>query len=251
MHARDLLQQLGLNKYEADGYYTLLSEGPLTGYELGKRSTVPLSRSYDVLERLHARGLALRQPGDPPKYAARDYRRFIAEARAASEQTLDSLAQELADMTGPVPGHDFWVVRGRQAILSWLSDKIAGAQESVDLVIPAFATPMVTNALRSAPIAGRRIVVPVDTEQQPVALALIDGHLALAGVLDPAEHCQAVVGENPSLLTLLRTYFAAPSMLSVPTSEEPSTMQPNADWGAWEARKQRRLWDKASHAEIA
>jgi predicted transcriptional regulator len=251
MHARDLLQQLGLNKYEADGYYTLLSEGPLTGYELGKRSTVPLSRSYDVLERLHARGLALRQPGEPPKYAAQDYRRFLAEARAASEQTLDALAQELAGMTGPVPGHDFWVVRGRQAILAWLSDKIAGAGTAVDLVIPAFATPMVTNALRSAPIAGNRIVVPADTAQQPVVLALIDDRIALAGVLDPAEYCQAVVGGNPSLLTLLKTYFAAPGTLSVPTTEESSATQPNADWVAWEARKQRRLWDKASHAQTA
>src|SRR6185437_3443616 len=140
MHARDLLQQLGLNKYEADGYYTLLSEGPLTGYELGKRSSVPLSRSYDVLERLHARGLALRQPGDPPKYAAQDYRRFLADMRAASEQTFDSLAEALQTIAGPLPEHEFWVLRGRSAILAWLSNAIADARQSVDLVIPAAAT---------------------------------------------------------------------------------------------------------------
>jgi predicted transcriptional regulator len=48
----ELLQQIGLNKYEAEAYYTLLANEPLTGYELGKRSQVPLSRSYEVLERL-------------------------------------------------------------------------------------------------------------------------------------------------------------------------------------------------------
>jgi predicted transcriptional regulator len=251
MHARDLLQQLGLNKYEADGYFTLLSEGPLTGYELGKRSSVPLSRSYDVLERLHARGLALRQPGDPPRYAAQDYRRFLAEMRAASELTLDALAEELAAIAGPQPGHDFWVVRGRQAILSWLTDSIAGARESVDLVIPAAATSNLINALHAAPIAGHRIVTPPNEESQQVVLAVIDGRIGLAGILDPAEHCQAVVGGNPSLLTLLRTYFVSPGAVAVPASDEPSATPANADWVAWEARKQRRLWDKASHAQTA
>ncbi len=251
MDARDLLQQLGLNKYEADGYYTLLSEGPLTGYELGKRSNVPLSRSYDVLERLHARGLALRQPGDPPRYAAQDYRRFLAEMRAASEQTLDSLAEVLATIAGPLPGHDFWVVRGRSAILAWLNDSIAEARQTVDLVIPQAGTPTVADALRAAPIAGHRIVVPRHDEGQQVVLALIDDRVALAGVLEPAEHCQAVVGENPSLLALLRAYFASPSAITTHPVGEPAATHANADWVAWEARKQRRLWDKASHAQTA
>ena len=34
----DLLQHIGLNKYEAEAYYALLTHGPLTGYEVGKSS---------------------------------------------------------------------------------------------------------------------------------------------------------------------------------------------------------------------
>src|SRR5690242_3289871 len=63
----DLLQQVGLNKYEAEAYAALLQHGPLTGYELVKRSEVPLSRSYEILERLASKGLALVQPGDPQR----------------------------------------------------------------------------------------------------------------------------------------------------------------------------------------
>jgi sugar-specific transcriptional regulator TrmB len=48
----DLLQHIGLNKYEAEAYYTLLTHGPLTSYEVGKYSQVPGSRSYEILERL-------------------------------------------------------------------------------------------------------------------------------------------------------------------------------------------------------
>ena len=66
--AVELLQRVGLNKYEAEAYFALLADGPLTGYELGKRSSVPLSKSYETLERLTRRGLALVQPGDPPRY---------------------------------------------------------------------------------------------------------------------------------------------------------------------------------------
>ena len=61
--AIELLQRVGLSKYEAEAYYVLLLQGPLTGYELGKRSGVPLSKSYEVLERLTRRGLAFVQPG--------------------------------------------------------------------------------------------------------------------------------------------------------------------------------------------
>ena len=79
----ELLQQVGLNKYEAEAYYTLLSEGSLTGYELGKRSQVPLSRSYEILERLVQKGLALVQPGDPPRYAAQEPEQFLGQARSS------------------------------------------------------------------------------------------------------------------------------------------------------------------------
>ena len=33
MDPTDLLQRIGLNKYEAEAYLSLLAEGPLTGYE--------------------------------------------------------------------------------------------------------------------------------------------------------------------------------------------------------------------------
>src|SRR5919205_2028704 len=94
----DLLQQVGLNKYEAEAYAALLQHGPLTGYELGKRSGVPLSRSYEILERLAAKGLALTQPGDPPRYAAEAPEQFVDRTRTATTATLDALAGALAEL---------------------------------------------------------------------------------------------------------------------------------------------------------
>src|SRR5919106_2386987 len=94
--AVDLLQRVGLNKYEAEAYLALLADGPLTGYELGKRSAVPLAKSYETLERLTRRGLALVQPGDPPRYVAERPERFVAQTRAEQASVLMALASTLA-----------------------------------------------------------------------------------------------------------------------------------------------------------
>ncbi len=118
MTAVEQLQQVGLNKYEAEAYYTLLAEGPLTGYELGKRSQVPLSRSYEILERLTQKGLALVQPGDPPRYSAEDPGRFLGQVRQTMTQTLDTLAVSLAALTDSRSEDEFWVLRGQQHVLA-------------------------------------------------------------------------------------------------------------------------------------
>src|SRR5437764_10192767 len=101
MTAIEQLKQIGLNKYEAEAYYTLLAEGPLTGYELGKRSQVPLSRSYEILERLTQKGLALVQPGDPPRYLAASPDQFLGQVRGTVLERLDTLTSALATMAQP------------------------------------------------------------------------------------------------------------------------------------------------------
>src|SRR5258706_5190343 len=113
----DLLQQLGLNKYEAEAYYALLTHGALTGYEVGKYSQVPGSRSYEILERLLEKGWALVQPGDPPRYSAQDPQAVFDRFRATMETTLKTLAASLASLARTDRMTEFWVVRGQQNIL--------------------------------------------------------------------------------------------------------------------------------------
>src|SRR5947208_5969493 len=104
----DLLQQIGLNKYEAEAYYALLTHGPLTGYEVGKYSQVPGSRSYEILERLLKKGLALVQPGDPPRYCAQDPQAVFERFRLTMETTLTTLATSLASLAPVDQMGEFW-----------------------------------------------------------------------------------------------------------------------------------------------
>jgi sugar-specific transcriptional regulator TrmB len=257
MNEIERLQQIGLNKYEAEAYYTLLSQGPLTGYELGKRSPVPLSRSYEVLERLTQKGLALIQPGDPPRYAAADPRVFLGRVRNQMEETLTALAETLTALPQVDIAGQFWVIRQRQYILERARSMIEQAQHTLDLhlpgqTLPEFVQIQTLAQSRSQQLAHTRLIT---TETRGLLiLLLVDSREALAGMLMPAEQCQAVVSDNPAFITLLRSYFSnayptEKSAQAIPAqSAGPSE---HLDWLAWEERKQRRLWRVNARNHVA
>lgn len=247
----DQLQQIGLNKYEAEAYYTLLSEGPLTGYELGKRSQVPLSRSYEILERLTQKGLALVQRGGSPRYLAEEPERFLGQVRQSMTKTLDALSAALADLSHPEIASEFWILRGRSQIFTRLRAMIADAQQRICLFLPTKYDAEIADALASAQRQGcsliRRFPVSEIDEVVHIILLLVDDQKGLAGMLIPTEHCQAVVSENAGLVALLRSYFAQNIPIEIPlplaSNRTGITRQDDSlNWVAWEDRKQRRLW---------
>jgi predicted transcriptional regulator len=258
MTAIEQLQQVGLNKYEAEAYYTLLAEGPLTGYELGKRSQVPLSRSYEVLERLTQKGLALVQPGDPPRYMAEDPDRFLGQVRQTMTRTLDSLASSLATLARPRTEGDFWVLRGRQHILGRARAMAAEAQRTISLYLSPGYDAELAAALALAREKGCQITRASTTLQShadpDVILLLVDDSEVLAGTLTPADRCQSVVSTNRALISALSHYFGQqlPVEESAPVTSTVTTRQSDQlDWVAWEDRKQRRLWSPGTDNRVA
>jgi hypothetical protein len=235
-----LLQQLGLNKYEAEAYTALLANGPMTGYELGKRSQVPLSRSYEILERLTQKGLALIQPADPPRYAAEDPAAFLARTRAAQAATLDALGNAFAALAPARSGDDFWVVRGRGPILAHACALIAAAQQDIAVTAPVESElARVLDEARARGCQARQY--PADDAR---LLLLIDGRHALAGTLAPADVCQAVTSTNPALVVAVRSCFQESTLALRPSPAPPSSVTDDPtplDWLAWETRKQRLL----------
>ena len=241
----ELLQQIRLNKYEAEAYYTLVAEGPLTGYELGKRSPVPLSRSYEILERLVQKGLALVQPGEPPRYRAERPERFLGQVRSTMTATLDTLTGSLTGLAKQDTSGDFWVIRGRQPILARVQALIAEARTEICLSVPTNTVETFSSLLAEGEARGCVTRVVEEPSEQGILLLLIDAHEALVGVLASGEYSQAVTSTNRALVAALDAYFRreppleiAPSVLS-PSSALP---QSQLDWLAWEDRKRQRLW---------
>jgi len=248
----ELLQQIGLNKYEAEAYYALLARGPLTGYEVGKYSQVPGSRSYEILERLTEKGLALVQPGDPPRYSAQEPRAVFERFRASMETTLTGLATSLASLARVDRMGEFWITRGQQNILAQISSMIASAQETLDLKLPAHVD--VAGQLVQARARGCRIFRA--TTQEPdgdMVLLVRDSREALVGTLTPAESCQAVTSSNVALLDALHGYFLyQQSPVRAPSEVSARSSQPHTvDWMDWEARKQRHLRSASNGNRVA
>ena len=92
------LKDFGLNSYESKLWVALLSRGVSTAGELSDISSVPRSRTYDVLESLEKKGFIVVKVGKPIKYLAvspsevveRVKKRVLKEAEAKSN-TLSKL----------------------------------------------------------------------------------------------------------------------------------------------------------------
>lgn len=244
MDATELLQTIGLTKYEAEAYTALLREGPLTGYELGKRSAVPLPRIYDVLKRLVDRGLVLTRPGDPPLYRAADPAQFINQVRSTIAETLDTVTELLADLPREDRLDGVWIVQTREIILAHAASLIQAGRRSIELLVRASPADDIEHLLalaaanRDRPSAIRH--VPYGRPEQ-VAL-LIDDHQALLATISPPDRCQAIVSAHAALVAAVRAYVRRDRAVEATSPGlMPASRAMPAEWIAWEEEKQRRL----------
>ncbi|WP_321428736.1 helix-turn-helix domain-containing protein [uncultured Methanolobus sp.] len=70
MNYEGSLRDLGLTKYEASAYSTLLKEGVTGAQELSRKSDIPVGKIYEVLSNLNNMGLVEFQRSRPRKYRA-------------------------------------------------------------------------------------------------------------------------------------------------------------------------------------
>jgi HTH-type transcriptional regulator, sugar sensing transcriptional regulator len=92
------IQKLGFSQYESKVYVALLQNSSVTGYELSKRSGVPRSMVYEVINKLIERGAIYVIPSEPIKYCPvpakellKRLRRNVDESFEFLERSLDSL----------------------------------------------------------------------------------------------------------------------------------------------------------------
>ena len=237
--ASELLQQIGVTKYEAEGYLALLRHGTLTGYELGKCSGVPLSRSYELLERLIQRGFALVQPGEPPRYTAIAPEAIVARARAAQAATLDDLAGALAAIPQANRPSGPWIARGQAAISAQAAALISRARATI--AIWGDPQPFAA-ALAAAQARGCRIGRRAGQHITGDFALLIDDTNVLLGALDHSPGCQALGGTDTALVAAVRALVATPADAAQrQMASPPPQVGETLGWLDWETRKQRRL----------
>ncbi|MDO9097972.1 MAG: helix-turn-helix domain-containing protein [Candidatus Methanoperedens sp.] len=127
------LRTLGLTKYEADIYLSLMRLGSADASVIASVSGVPLGRMYSILNALHEKKIIRLQETRPRKYAAvepetalkylLDAQRFkLQQASMALGETAIELEKELLGIKKSPQEKQFWTAA-------------LGSQETLDIII--------------------------------------------------------------------------------------------------------------------
>jgi HTH-type transcriptional regulator, sugar sensing transcriptional regulator len=94
------LVELGMTRYEAKTYLTLIQRESFAASELATEAGIPRQRIYDVLNSLVARGLARDWPGPVTRYAATDPQAAVERLLGVQRQALAGLESNSAELAG-------------------------------------------------------------------------------------------------------------------------------------------------------
>jgi sugar-specific transcriptional regulator TrmB len=144
-----------LNIYETKVWLALLTRGISSAGEIAEASSVPRSRTYDVLESLEKRGFAIEKLGKPVKYLAvkpsvvieklknntMKYAEEKVEILSKLKDTKEYEELQTLHTTGiePMKNHELSSsIKGRSNLYSQLRDTMESAESSVYLATSSY-----------------------------------------------------------------------------------------------------------------
>lgn len=126
------LNKIGLTDSEAKVYLTLLKSGPISGYEASKRSGVPRSKIYNVLESLTVKGFILYSEIDENfKYTAVPFVEISEKTKRETENVLNELEEELKDFDNDTELDYIWHIKKYNNIFAKCRTLINAAEEEL------------------------------------------------------------------------------------------------------------------------
>ena len=147
------LTHFGFTPTESLVYQVLLTSGPGTGYALARAAALARANAYSALEGLVAKGAARVDGGRPRQYRPEPPTSLIARLTNDHGHALEKLSTDLQSIL--VPGTPTVVeLSSGRAVLQLLTHNVARAAESVRLLAPGDAFPLLAPALRRPVSAG-------------------------------------------------------------------------------------------------
>lgn len=129
------IQKLGFSQYESKAYLSLLQHSPVTGYELSKRSGVPRSMIYEVINKLIDRGAVYTIPSDPLKYTPVPAKELLKRVRRNLDATFDFLDRSLTSLNQVENVNIISHITGYESVTNELLDIIDEAQQELWLSV--------------------------------------------------------------------------------------------------------------------
>jgi sugar-specific transcriptional regulator TrmB len=181
----DNLQKLGFTQYEARAYVALLQAPRVTAYELAKRSGIPPSKIYEVVDKLVGKDLVVTvDDSDTARYAALDPEEVTARYRHLYEQIIGSVGEQLERVTaaGQPASAYVWSLGGRPDILAKAAQMVSTAVREIYLAVWPSELPSLLSSLRAAEERGVDVAVCFFGDEEP-GVGLVFHHATDGGVL--------------------------------------------------------------------
>jgi sugar-specific transcriptional regulator TrmB len=147
------LTPFGFTPTESRIYEVLLQGGPGTGYAIAQAAGLARANTYSALEGLVAKGAALVEGDRPKRFRPESPNALIARLTNRQGHELERLSQTLAAFGTPETPTIVDIDSPRGA-LQIINREVARARESVSLLLPADAYPLLAPSLRRAVSAG-------------------------------------------------------------------------------------------------
>lgn len=147
------LTPFGFTPTESLVYEVLLTGGPGTGYAIARAAGLARANVYSALEGLVTKGAARMENGRPRRYRPEATTALIARIANDHGQALDKLSSDLESLAVPASPSVIEIDSPRAA-LQLISHDVARATESIVLLAPPEAYPLLAPSLRRPASAG-------------------------------------------------------------------------------------------------
>jgi HTH-type transcriptional regulator, sugar sensing transcriptional regulator len=165
------LTGFGFTPTESLVYETLLKYGPGSGYAIARAAGLARANAYSALEGLVTKGAARVEAGRPRRYRPEAPAGLIARISNNHALALERLSSELASLDAPHSEAVVEIESGRGA-LQLISHDVSRSTQSVELLLPPDAYPLLAPVLRRPIAAGVGLELwstgPVDLEYAEV-----------------------------------------------------------------------------------
>jgi HTH-type transcriptional regulator, sugar sensing transcriptional regulator len=208
------MENLGLTSYEIRVYLSLLDAGSMTAADISKRSGVPYSKIYEVLNSLEEKGWLESDSSRPQKFFPKSPSSALESMRLHHEnkfrESQSTVVNELMPMytkSGIKERPEIWVARGVFNIAAKVNEIIQNTQQELLVALPHLAENVakpLQPVLRTLHDRGVRINVLASAKINPdtvkaisrIAEVRLKDGLFGGGVIGDGKHVVILLGEG-------------------------------------------------------
>ena len=212
--SRKAMETLGLTGYEIRVYLSLLDSGSMTASDISKKSGVPYSKIYEVLNSLEAKGWLESDSSRPQKFFPKSPSSALETMRLRHEnnfrESQSTIVNELMPMytkSGMKERPEIWVARGVFNISAKVNEIVQNCQQELLVALPHVAQDVakpLQPVLRTLHDRGVKIDVLASAKANPetikalarVAEVRVRDGLFGGGVIGDGKHVVILLGEG-------------------------------------------------------